>query len=364
MKGLRGNRQRTRKTMPWLATVAALMLTLAACSGGAGGGTNASTGEPAKTTEAGSSDKGATQELRDVSVVLDWTPNTNHTGLYAAVDQGFYKQEGLNVKILQPGAGGADQMVASGEVPFGVSYQESVTQARTQGVPLVSIAAVIQHNTSGFAAPQDRKIKSPKDFEGKRYGGWGSPVEAAVMKSIMDKDGADVTKVQNINMGDADFFTAVKRDIDFAWIFYAWTGIEAKLRGEPIDMLYVKDFSDSLDYYTPVLVTNEKQIKDDPELVKAFMKATAEGYQYAIDHPKEAADILIKAVPDLDPKLVQASQEWLSPKYQDDAKQWGWQKPEVWQKYGDWMSSQKLLEGDFDYTKAFTNDYLPAAGSK
>lgn len=343
------------KRIKWTAPLAALLLALTACSGGAGGGTPAATGEPK------AADSGDAQTLRDVSVVLDWTPNTNHTGLYAAVDQGFYEQEGLKVTILQPGAGGADQMVASGEVPFGISYQESITQARVQGVPLVSLAAVIQHNTSGFAAPTDRNIKSPKDFEGKRYGGWGSPVEEAVMKSIMDQEDADVSKVENINMGDADFFTAVKRDIDFAWIFYAWTGIEAKLRGEPIDMLYVKDYSDSLDYYTPVIATNEKQLADDPELVKAFMKATSEGYEYAIDHPAEAADILIRAVPDLDPELVKASQEWLSPKYRDDADQWGMQKPEVWENYGKWMSSQNLLEGEFDSTKAFTNDYLPAA---
>ena len=89
-------------------------------------------------TNTESSNEGDTAALKDIKVVLDWTPNTNHTGLYAAVDQGFYKAEGLNVEIVQPGAGGADTMVASNEVPFGVSYQESVTQARTQGVPFVS----------------------------------------------------------------------------------------------------------------------------------------------------------------------------------------------------------------------------------
>ncbi|WMT41496.1 ABC transporter substrate-binding protein [Paenibacillus sp. D2_2] len=302
---------------------------------------------------------GQTKELRDVKFVLDWSPNTNHTGLYVAQAKGFYEEEGLKLDILLPGSGGADAMVASGEVPFGISYQESVTQGRTQGVPLVSIAAVIQHNTSGFAAPVDRNIKSPKDFEGKTYGGWGSPVEEAVMKSIMDIDGGDVSKVKIINMGEADFFTAVKRDIDFAWIFYAWTGIEAELRGEPLDMLYVKDYSDKLDYYTPVIATNEKQIKDDPELIKAFLRATSKGYQYAIQHPEEAADILLKAVPDLDKDLVIASQKWLSPKYQDDAARWGEQKQSVWQNYSDWMYEKKLIEKPLDTDAAYTNDFLP-----
>ncbi len=297
--------------------------------------------------------------LRDVKIVLDWSPNTNHTGLYVAKEQGFYKEEGLNVDILLPGSGGADAMVASGEVPFGVSYQESVTQGRTQGVPLVSIAAVIQHNTSGFAAPVDRGIKSPKDYEGKKYGGWGSPVEEAILKSIMDQTGADVGKVKFINMGESDYFTAVKRDIDFAWIFYAWTGIEAELRGEPLDMQYVKDYTDKLDYYTPVIVTNEKTAASDPELVKAFMRATSKGYEYTIEHPEESADILLKAVPELDKELVVASQKWLSPKYQDDSARWGEQKREVWQNYSDWMHERGLIEKPLDTDQAFSNEFLP-----
>jgi len=333
-----------------------LVLVTAAC-----GDKNAKTAGEGKPSGEASSAAGGSEpkQLKDVQVVLDWTPNTNHTGLYVAKEKGYYEEEGLNVEIVQPGAGGADAMVASGKVPFGVSVQENVTQARTQGVPLVSIAAVIQHNTSGFAAPVDRNIKRPKDFEGKTYGGWGSPVEKAVIDSIMGIDQADVSKLKIVNMGEADYFTAVKRDIDFAWIFYGWTGIEAELRKEPLDMLYVKDFSDKLDYYTPVLVTNEKQLKDDPELVKAFMRATSKGYQFAIEHPEDAANVLIKAVPELDKDLVMASQKWLSPKYQDDAARWGEQKEQVWKGYSDWMYEHKLLDKPLDVENAFTNDFLP-----
>lgn len=337
-----------------------LLLILSAC-GGAGGNSagKAAGNEGGSNSEVAAPNQASDQELRPVKVVLDWSPNTNHTGLYVAKDQGYFAEEGLDVEILLPGSGGAEAMVASGEVPFGVSVQENVTQSRMQGVPLVSIAAIIQHNTSGFAAPVAKNIKSPKDFEGKAYGGWGAPVEEAVIKSIMDLQGADVSKVKFLNIGDADYFTAVKRDIDFAWIFYAWTGIEAELRGEPIDMLYVKDFSEQLDYYTPVLVTNEKTIKDDPELVKAFMRAVSKGYKYAMDHPDESAQILLKAVPELDQDLVVASQKWLSPKYQDDAPRWGEQKREVWQNYSDWMHERGLLEKPLDVDAAFTNEFLP-----
>ncbi|MBS4202269.1 ABC transporter substrate-binding protein [Bacillus sp. FJAT-49732] len=297
--------------------------------------------------------------LKKVTVVLDWTPNTNHTGLYVAKEKGYFKDEGLDVDIIMPGEAGANNLVASGKSEFGISYQESITEARVQDVPIVSIGAIIQHNTSGFASPVEKKINSPKDFEGKTYGGWGAPVEQEVLASLMSVDNADSNKLEIVNMGDNDFFTAVKRDIDFAWIYYAWTGVEAELRGEKINMIYLTDYSDKLDYYTPVISTNEKMIKNDPDTVKAFMAAVSKGYDFAINNPDDAADILIKAVPDLDPELVKKSQEWLAAKYQDDAPRWGEQKQEVWKNYMDWMLEKGLLEKEIDVEKAFTNAFLP-----
>ncbi|MFD2445459.1 ABC transporter substrate-binding protein [Bacillus sp. CGMCC 1.16607] len=299
------------------------------------------------------------KSLKKVSIVLDWTPNTNHTGIYVAKEKGYFKKHGLDVEIVMPGDAGADQLVASGKAQFGVSYQEAITQARIQEIPLVSLAAVIQHNTSGFASPKTKNILSPKNFAGKTYGGWGSPIEKAVITSIMNTENADVNKVKIVNMGDSDFFTAVKRDIDFAWIFYGWTGVEAELRNEPINMVYLTDYSDKLDYYTPVISTNEDMIKNDEKTVKEFMAALSEGYNFAIDHPADSADILIKAVPELDQELVKKSQEWLSSKYQDDAARWGEQKLEVWENYSTWMFENELLDKELDAEKAFTNEYLP-----
>ena len=310
------------------------------------------TNKEAKTTDA----------LEKVTVVLDWTPNTNHTGLYVAKEQGYFEEQGLDVEIIQPGDAGADQLVASGNAEFGVSYQESITLARTQDVPIVSIAAVIQHNTSGFASPGALNITSPKDFENHVYGGWGSPIEEAVLETLMNTENADIEKLDIVNAGNADFFTMANQGIDFAWIYYAWTGIEAELRGENINMVYLTDYSEKLDYYTPVLATNEKMIKDNPETVKAFVTAASQGYEFAIEHPEEAAEILSKAAPELDAELVLESQKWLADRYQDDAPRFGEQSLEVWQNYADWMKENGVLEGEFDPEAAFTNEFLPKEG--
>ncbi|MGG3804453.1 ABC transporter substrate-binding protein [Metabacillus fastidiosus] len=322
------------------------LLLLAGCSGGQ------------ESAESGK-DKQTENKNEKVTVVLDWTPNTNHTGLYVAKEKGYFKEEGLDVDIILPGEAGAEQLVASGKADFGVSHQETVTEARVQGLPVVSIAAIIQHNTSGFASPVEKNIKSPKDFAGKTYGGWGGPAEKPVISTLMNAEKANVDDVSFVNMGETDFFTAVKRDIDFAWIFYAWTGIEAELRGEKLNMIYLTDYSKNLDYYTPILVANEGKIKDNTDQVKKFMNAVSKGYNFAIENPAEAADILIKENPDLDAELVKKSQEWLSPRYKDDAPRWGEQKQEVWENYAKWMLENKVLEKELDTKSAFTNEFLP-----
>ncbi|HDX9578142.1 TPA: ABC transporter substrate-binding protein [Bacillus pseudomycoides] len=298
---------------------------------------------------------------KKVTVVLDWFPNTNHTGLYVAKTKEYYKKQGLDVEIIQPGENtSAEQMVASGKADFGVSYQENVTTARVEDIPVVSIGAVIQHNTSALASLKKDNITSPKAFEGKRYGGWGAPAEEATLKTIMDKHQADYNKVQKVVLGQTDFFKSIGRDADFEWIYYGWDGIEAKRKGIELNTIMLKDLNPALDYYSPVMITSEKHAKQDKDFVKKFMKATTEGYDFAIKEPKEAADILIKNVPDINKDLVQESQKWLSTKYQDDAKAWGVQKEEVWTNYMNFLYDNKVIKKKIDVKAAFTNEFLPS----
>ncbi|MCX5780037.1 MAG: ABC transporter substrate-binding protein [Firmicutes bacterium] len=297
--------------------------------------------------------------LQKITVMLDWFPNTNHSGLYVAKDQGYYAAEGLEVSIIQPAEGGNPQLIAANKADFAISYQEEVTIARSQDIPVVALAAVIQHNTSGFASPINKNIKTPKDFEGKTYGGWGSPAEEAVLKVLMAKYGADFNKIKMVNVGSADFFASMEKGIDFAWIFEGWTGIEAKTKGMDLNFIKLADEEKVFDYYTPVIITSEAKIAQDPELVKKFMRATAQGYNFAIDNPPETAAILMKSVPELNQNLVTASQSYLSKVYKADASRWGEMKPEVWTNYADFMFNNKLIEKQIQTEKAFTNKFLP-----
>lgn len=352
-----------RWKMAGAGVLASLLLIFAGC-GSNNSGVDTGQAKPSPTASqagatASSESPAANQPLTEVKVVLDWTPNTNHTGLYVARDRGFWEKRGLAVEIVLPPETGASQMTASGAAEFGVGYQEDLTLARENGLPLVSLAAIIQHNTSGFASPTSKEIRTPADFAGATYGGWGSPVEHAVLETMMKSEGVDFAKLNIVNIGNADYFTAVKRDIDFAWIYYAWTGVEAELRQESLNMVWMKDYDKRLDYYTPLLMTSEEMIANKTDIVRAFVEGAAEGYQFAIENPEEAAEALIQAVPELDAEFVRASQLWLSPRYQDDAPRWGEQKKEVWEGYADWLSSYGIMNSKIDLDAAFTNEFLP-----
>ena len=299
-------------------------------------------------------------DLQKVTLSLDWVPNTNHTGVYVALDKGWYEDEGLDLEIQIPSdPAAALKQVAFGHTEFGVSFQEEVSIARSRGIPVVSIAAIIQHNTSAFSSLQGSGISSPKDFEGTKYASYGLPLEWAVLEGLMACDEADVNEVEFIDVGFDAFPALIGGKVDFAWIFLAWDGVQAEIMGKPLDNILLAD-SCVPDYYTPVFISGEKTIEERPEIVRKFVAATSRGYEYAIEHPDEAAEILIKHSPETNPELIRRSQEWLSPRYQDDAERWGEQSLEVWQEFGDWLAERDLLPGpDFQADDAFSNEFLP-----
>ena len=296
-----------------------------------------------------------------VTVMLDWAPNTNHTGLYVAQALGLYAKQGLQVDIVQPGQSTtAVSTVASGKADFGISFQEEVTDARATDVPVVSIAAVVQHNTSALMSLASKNITRPKDLEGKKYGSFGLPIERQELDVLMKCDGGDVNKVQFVDIGASDPLMAIQRDVDVVWIYEGWEGAEAQLQDLPVNLVRFSDWTQCLpDYYSPVIITNEQTIAQRPDIVRRFMAATSQGYTYAAQHPTEAADILIKAAPEANADLIRRSQAWLSPRYQADAPRWGEQSAQVWANYAAWMSDRGLLPKKIDTSKAFTNDFLP-----
>ncbi|MBR5514799.1 MAG: ABC transporter substrate-binding protein [Clostridia bacterium] len=301
------------------------------------------------------------KDNNEITVVLDWTPNTNHTGLYVALKMGYYEKAGLKVTIQQPPEDGAASLVASGKAQFGVDFQDYLAPAfaTDSPLPVTAVAALIAHNTSGIISTADKGIKSAKDLEGHNYATWELPTELSIIRDCMEKQGGDFTKLALIPSTVTDTITAIQTNIDSVWIYYAWDGVACEVKGIDTNYFAFRDINPAFDFYTPVLIANNSFLKENPKAAKAFLKATEEGYQYAIDEPEKAADILLEYAPELDRDIVVASQKYLAKEYISDSEYWGQFDENRWNLFFYYLWEKKLIEKEIPDNYGFTNDYLP-----
>ena len=301
-------------------------------------------------------------KLEKVTFVLDWTPNTNHTGLYVAQAKGYFEEAGLEVEIVQPPEDGAEILVASGKAEFGVSFQDSLAPALSgdSPLPVTAVAAVLQHNTSGIISRAGEGMDVPKGMEGHTYATWNGPIELATLQQVVEADGGDFSKVELNPSTVTEEVSALKTNsVDSIWIFYGWAGVKTELEGLETDYFAFADVDPIFDYYTPVIISGNRFLEKNPETAKAFMKALSKGYEDAISNPEEAAQILCEAASELDYELVLASQEYMKEQYQADAEKWGYIDAERWNNFYNWLNEHDLVETDIPEDTGFTNQYLP-----
>lgn len=302
------------------------------------------------------------KNLEEINFILDWTPNTNHTGIFVALEKGYYEDEGFLVKIVQPPEGGAEAIVGTGYGDFGISFQDYLANAITGSskVPITAVAAILQHNHSGIISRKGEGIDRPKGLEGKKYATWDMAVEKSIIKDVMEEDGGDFEKVIKIPSTVLDEVTALRtEEVDAIWAYYGWAGIAAKVQDFPLDYFAFKDIDDTFDFYSPVIIASNELIKKEPEKVEKFLKATKKGYEFSMENPEEAAEILLDADSSLSEDLVKESQKWMVDKYVDEGVKWGHMDPERWEKFYSWLNENTLLEGEIEPSSGFTNDFLP-----
>lgn len=301
--------------------------------------------------------------LVEITICLDWTPNTNHTGIYVADALGYYKEAGIAVTIVQPPEGGASAMCASGQAQFAIDAQDTMAAGWDMENPMevTAVAGILQHNTSGIISRAGDGITSPKGLEDKVYSTWNSPIELAMIKYVMESEGGDFNKVQLIPNNITDEPSALKMNqTDAIWIFYGWSGINAQISEVAFDYWNFSDICEELDYYTPIIIANNKFLESNAEIATLFLEATKKGYEYAVENPKEAADILIAGddtgslVGAKD--LVYASQEWVSREYIADEGEWGIIDEERWNLFYTWLFENQLTKNDLT-GKGYSNEY-------
>lgn len=308
----------------------------------------------------GKDDKKNTGKLTQLTMVLDWTPNTNHTGLYVAQQKGYFEKAGLEVEIVLPPDDMATDMVATGSAEFGVDSQDNLAQGFAGEDPLsvTAVAAILQHNTSGFISSTSEQIDSLKKLEDHTFATEDTLMEQTIVRTLMERDGGDFGRVNLISSYVDDIVTALHTDIECAWVYYGWEGIKCEQAGMIVNFLPIREMDSTFDFYSPVIIANNEFLTEKPDLAEAFLKAVKKGYEFAVKKPEKAANILCSCVPGLDAELVLESQKYLSEEYVGDAAQFGVLDADRWNGFYNWLNENKLVEGEIPENTGFTNEYI------
>ncbi len=303
------------------------------------------------------------QDPTELTLALDWYPNANHAGLYLAQDRGYFDEADLAVEIYTPAdPAAALQTVGAGRDTFGISYHSEILFAREQEVPVVSVAALVQHPLNCLMMLADSGIERPSDLAGGTVGMAGLPSDEAYLKTMLEFDGASMDDVESVNVG-FDLLPALFAGRVDAVIGTYWTHetILAEQEGNPVTYLRVEEWGVP-DYYELILAAGESTVADRGEAITAFLGAMQRGYVDAAADPDAALDVLLAASPDLDADVERQGLELLIPLWTDDgAVAPGTQTAERWDAFGSWMKEQGLLGEDVDVAAAWSGDLLPEA---
>ncbi len=297
-------------------------------------------------------------------LLLDFFPNADHAGIYAAQANGDFEELGLDVEIRQPADPAAPiREVAAGRVDLAVSYEPEVFRARDQGLPVVSVAALVRRPLSSIISLPEARIDAPEDLEGKQVGTAGIDYQSAFLQAILGEAGVDPATVEEVNVGFNLSPALLTGKVDAVLgAFWNYEGVDLRLRGKRPEIIRVDDAGIPT-YNELVLVANADTLEEDRDRISAFLAALSAGTSELERDPDMAIRGLLDANPDLDARLQRASVEETLPLFTPpEGKPFGYQDPTQWTEFGGFMQERGLLDSPPDAEASFTNDLLPGGG--
>ncbi|HZU14415.1 MAG TPA: ABC transporter substrate-binding protein [Chloroflexota bacterium] len=295
---------------------------------------------------------------RPATIMLDWTINSDHGGLYTAIQRGYFARNHIAAAPKVPSSSTSQiQLVAAGQANFGISYETDLLAARAQHIPVRSVMCIMQHPLNTVMALKSSGITRPRQLAGKTIGMAGSPSDIPIVSAVMRHDGASIKEARMVNVGYNLLPALLSRRVDaVVGVYWTWEAIQARMKGYPVNVMRVERWGVP-NYCELVLVASERTIRAQPIFVREVVQSLQQGYADAAAHPLAAWTALHRADAALSRPLVLRSLELLGP-VETDATTVGYQDPRQWEAYAAWLWANHMISRPVAADVAYTNQFL------
>lgn len=302
---------------------------------------------------------------RSIDLVLDYFPNADHAGIYAAIGQGAFARAGLNVKPRTPADPSAPlKLLAAGRADLVISYEPELLLARDKGQDLQAVGALVQKPLTSIISVGKDAVKKPEDLRGTRVGTAGIPYQSAYLETILREANVPASSVKEINVGFNLTPAMLSGRVDATLgSFWNYEGVELERRGRNPTILKMDELGVPT-YNELIVVARAETVRDDGPMLRRFMQALSAGHEALRDDPATGIDPLLEANPDLQRGLQTAAVKATLPVFfpEDADRPFGYMDPAEWQRYTTWMADERLIDSVEPGARAFTNEFLPGEG--
>lgn len=296
----------------------------------------------------------------ELSLALDWYPNSNHAGIYSAIDEGFFDEEGIKLSVYTPSDPTAIiSSVASGRDDFGLSYHPDILQAQSVGLEIVSVLSISQHPLNSIMTLKKSSIKNPSDLKGKVVGYPGIPSNKAMLETVLSSQNININDVETVDVGFELVKALVSGSVD-AIIGAYWTheSIVMELQGYEIEIMRLEEWGVP-DYYELILITNKSFLEENKSDVEKVVNSFKKGYEFSIKNPQESITSLISIAGEeiVEEDVERAGVELLIPMWQSNNLPFGHQDISKWEETYEWMYQNNFLEKELIIENLFIDEF-------